>query len=159
MASALADWRAIRSGSVLRPRSASQASNGPGMPPPLDRQARSAASRSGSRLTTAPRITSECPETALVSEYSEAVAPGLERPLEQAGGDGVVHDHGRARRGRQGAEPGQVGHPEQRVGRRLGPQHRRRGGQLALDGGQVPQVHRDRHGAVRPQPVRQDPPP
>ena len=28
-----------------------------------------------SRLTTAPAITSECPDIALVSEYSEAVAP------------------------------------------------------------------------------------
>ena len=74
MASALADWRAIRSGSVFRPRSASQASNGPGMAPPLDRQARSSASSPASRLTTAPRITSEWPEIALVSEYSEAVA-------------------------------------------------------------------------------------
>jgi len=113
MASALADWRAIRSGSVFRPRSASQASNGPGMPP----------------------------------------------PLEQAGSDGVVHHHGRARRGRQRAEAGQVGHPQQRVGRRLGPQHRRPGGQRALDRGQVPQVHEDRAGAVRPQPVRQHPAP
>ncbi len=75
MASALADWRASRSGSVFRPRSASQASNGPGMPPPLDRQALTSASSPASRLTTAPRITSECPEIALVSEYSEAVAP------------------------------------------------------------------------------------
>jgi len=40
MASALSDWRAIRSGRVFRPRSASQASNGPGIPPPLLRQAR-----------------------------------------------------------------------------------------------------------------------
>ena len=46
MASALCDWRAIRSGSVFSPRSASQASNGPGMPPPLLRQARSPASSS-----------------------------------------------------------------------------------------------------------------
>ena len=45
------------------------------MPPPLVRQARSPASSSASRLTTAPAITSECPDIALVSEYSEAAAP------------------------------------------------------------------------------------
>ena len=42
---------------------------------PLLRQALSVAISSGSRLTTAPPSTSECPDIALVSEYREAAAP------------------------------------------------------------------------------------
>ncbi len=159
MASALADWRAIRSGSVFRPRSASQASNGPGMPPPLDRQALSVRQQPGVAADHGAQDDVGVPGYRLGQRVQRGRRAGVERPLEQSGGHGVVDHHGRARRGRDPGQPGQVGHPEQRVGRRLGPQQGRSGRQFALDGRQVPQVHRDRAGAVWPQAVRQHPAP
>jgi len=65
----------MRSGRVFRPRSASQLSNGPGIAPASVRQDSTDSARAASLVTTAPPSTSECPETALVSEYTDAVAP------------------------------------------------------------------------------------
>jgi hypothetical protein len=81
----------------------------------------------------------------------------VQRPLQQAGRDRVVHHQRRVRRRGQPGQRGQVGHPQQRVGRRLGPQHGRPPAELALDRGQVEQVDEDRFGPVRTQPVGQHP--
>ena len=129
------------------------------MAPPLLRQARSPFSSSGSRLTTAPGDHVGVPGYRLGQRVKRSGRAPVKRPLKQAGGGGVVHDHGRVRRSRGLGQPGQVGDPQQRVGRRLGPQHRRCRLQLARHRGQVPQVDVDRDGAVRPQPVREHPGP
>jgi len=57
------------------PRSTSQLSNGPGIPPPAVRHSRTSRASAGSLVTTAPPSTSECPEIDLVSEYTQATAP------------------------------------------------------------------------------------
>ena len=75
MAIAFADDRSVRKPSVFIPRSISHASNGPGIPPPAVRQSRTEASSAASRDTTAPPSTSECPDSDLVSEYTDASAP------------------------------------------------------------------------------------
>ena len=66
--------------------------------------------------------------------------------LQEPGRDGVVHYHRRARRGRELGEPSDVAYAQQRVGRRLRPQQRRRGPQRTLHLGKIAQVDEDRAG-------------
>ena len=79
----------------------------------------------------------------------------VERLLQEAGRDGVVHHHRGSRGRRELGQPGDVAHAKQRVGRRLCPQQRGRGPKLALDPGEIGQVGQDRPGTVRAQPLRE----
>ena len=81
----------------------------------------------------------------------------LERPLQQPGGDRVVHHERRVARRRDLAEGSQVGHLQQRVGGRLGPQHGWRRPQCRADRVEVELVDRHRVGAMRAQPARERP--
>ena len=136
--------RSTRRCSVRRPRSASQASNGPGVLPCTSRRPLSTSWRSSSRVTIAPSCTSLWPARYLVAECSDHVGAELERPLQQRGEERVVDDHAGAGVAGRGDDRGGVGHLERRVGRRLEPDQR---GVLArLDHGRGVRYVDDRRG-------------
>ena len=116
--------RSTRRCSVRRPRSASQASNGPGVLPCTSRRPLSTSCRSSSRVTIAPSWTSLWPARYLVAECTTTSAPRSSRPLQQRGEERVVDDHAGAGLVRRGDDRGGVGHLEGRVGRRLEPDQR-----------------------------------
>ena len=72
---ALAWARSRRTASVRTPRNASQASSGPGTAPCSERRRARASARSASRATTAPRITSECPDSSFVTLCTTTSTP------------------------------------------------------------------------------------
>ena len=114
---------------MRRPRSASQVSIGPGdravqQPVPAEPLAQLAAGVVG-RVTTAPRMTSECPARYFVTECSDDVGPGLEGALDAGEWRRCCRTTVSTPRSRAAAQQRrQVGDLEHRVGGRLDPQQR-----------------------------------
>ena len=107
------------------PRRTSQLSNGPGIPPPAVRQSRR--SRGQIRVPGDDRAAEHVrvPGDRLGQRVHRGHRAELQRLLQQRRRDRVVHHERCPGRRGQRAERRQVGDPQQRVGRRLRPQHAR----------------------------------
>ena len=127
-ASALAQWRSMRSASVLTPRSARKLSNGPAMAPTAFCRKPSRSRHVGLALLVADdRDAADHVGVAvevLGRRVHDDVEAELERALHPGAREGVVgHGDEAARRARSAAIAREVGQLEQRIGRRLDPDH------------------------------------